>query len=338
MSDPSAVLGISMILVAGACNGSFAVPTKKSTFWSFEQKWLIYSLVAMALLPISLGLVAAPVLFKQVFPAHPILTFEAFGFGTVFGAGSTLFALSLKRLGIAISDALTNGGVVLFGSTGPLLIGAVSLTGQDIEKFIFGLSLLILGIAACACASVLRDRAGNLEMKLAPKITSWMGISLAVLAGLVSSMLNIGFAHGKPLIDMAHADGVSEGAASLAIWIPSLLGGFLVNASFAILQIQRNRSWRKFAQANLGLWLRSASMGVLWFSCIFIYGIASAMVGHAGTVYGWALTAGASILTSSCWGFVMGEWHNATWNAKRLLIVGVGFIVSAAFVLCNSLS
>ena len=60
-------------------------------------------------------------------------------------------------------------------------------------------------------------------------------------------------------------------------------------------------------------------MGFLWFTCILLYGIGSPMLGHAGSVYGWAINAGASILISCTWGFVMGEWINATWRAKRLL-------------------
>lgn len=320
MHDYSSTLGIVLILFGGAANGSFAVPTKKVTLWSFEHIWLVYCVVAMILLPIGLGAVVAPVLFARVFPAHPILTAQAFGFGTLFGGGSVLFALSLKRLGIAISDALTNGTVVLFGSTGPLLIGAVSLTPAGILRFAIGLSLLIIGIFACAWASVARDKTGNQEMRLAPLITPWLGISLAVLAGVVSSMLNIGFAHGRPLTEMAMEAGVVPIAASLAIWIPALIGGFFVNLIFTSFEIQRSKSWSKFAEGDAGLWVRSSSMGLLWFTAISIYGMASPMLGHAGSVYGWAIDAGASILTSSSWGFALGEWENATWRAKRLLL------------------
>lgn len=334
----SPVSGIALILAGGACNGSFAVPSKRITFWSFEHIWLVYSLFATVLLPMGIGLAIAPVLFEHVFPEHPWLTAQAFGFGILWGAGSVLFALSLKRLGIAISDALTNGTVVLFGSTGPLLIGAVSLTTRGSIRFSLGLSLLILGISACAWASVQRDVTGNTEMRLAPGITSWLGISLAILAGLVSSMLNIGFAHGKPLIDTAMQAGVAPTAASLAVWIPALAGGFLVNLAFTSSQIQRTHSWARFAQGGVALWVRSASMGLLWFTCILIYGIGSPMLGHAGSVYGWAINASASILTSCTWGFVMGEWSNSTWRAKRLLLCGVFLIVSAAFVLCRAIA
>ena len=250
-SGASTVLGLGLILTGGACNGSFAVPTKRITFWSFEHIWLVYSLFATVLLPTGVGLAVAPVLFKLVFRTHPLLTAQAFGFGILWGAGSVLFALSLKRLGIAISDALTNGTVVLFGSTGPLVIGAVSLTARGFIRFTLGLSLLILGISACAWASVQRDKTGNLEMRLAPSITSWLGISLAVLAGLVSSMLNIGFAHGRPLIDMTIRAGVAPSAAALAIWIPALAGGFVVNLAFTSFQIQRDKSWSKFAQGRV---------------------------------------------------------------------------------------
>lgn len=151
-------------------------------------------------------------------------------------------------------------------------------------------------------------------------------------------MLNIGFAYGKPLVEKAKQAGVAPIASSLAIWIPALIGGFFVNLAFTSFQIQKRKSWGKFAQGGAGLWLRSSSMGLLWFTCILLYGVANPMLGHAGSVYGWAINAGASIITSSTWGFVMGEWANATWGAKRLLLCGIALIVSASFVLCRAIA
>lgn len=338
MSDSSAILGIALILFGGACNGTFAVPTKKVRAWNFEHIWLIYCFVATILLPIGVGVVAAPVLFSQVFPAHPALTAETFGFGALWGVGSFLFGLSLKRLGIAISDALTNGAVVLFGSTGPLLIGAVSLDQRGAVRLSIGLFLLLLGISTCAWASIERDRAGNPEMRAAPRVTPWMGIALAVFAGVVSSMLNIGFANGIPLVKAAEQANVAPLNASLAVWIPALVGGFVANSMFTSMQIHKGGSWPMFKRGGPGIWVRSFAMGLFWFAAIFLYGFGSPMLGHAGTVYGWAIDAGASILASSSWGFVMGEWKNSTWRAKRLLVLGVILIISAAFLLARTVA
>lgn len=334
----SIISGILLILFGGASNGSFAVPTKKVTAWNFEHVWLIYCAVATVLLPVVLGAIVAPALFIRVFPSYPGMVAEAFGFGALWGAGSFLFGLSLKRLGIAISDALTNSAVVLFGSTGPLLIGAVSLSSEGAIRFSIGLFLLLLGISACAWASIERDRSGNREMQEAPLISSWLGIALAVLAGVVSSMLNIGFAHGRLLMEAAGRAGVAPVAVSLAIWIPALVGGFCVNFLFTSSQIYRGRTWSRFKQGGTGPWARSFAMGLLWFTCIFLYGIGSPMLGHAGTVYGWAIGAGASILVSSSWGFVLGEWKNATRHAKGLLVCGVISVAVAAIVLSHAVA
>ncbi len=73
-------------------------------------------------------------------------------------------------------------------------------------------------------------------------------------------------------------------------------------------------------------------MGFLWFTCILIYGIEKPDAWPCGEAYtAGAINASASILTSCTWGFVMGEWINATWRAKRLLLCGVFLIVSAGF-------
>ncbi len=338
INPTSSIVGLLLIFAGGASNGSFAVPTKKIRVWTFEQIWLIYSLVATVLLPISLGVIFAPALFHVVFPAHPLLVTETFAFGGLWGAGSVLFALSLKRLGIAISDALTNGTVVLFGSTGPLLIGAVSMRTEGLFRFSLGIFILMLGISACSWASLKRDRSGNAEMQLAPGVSSWIGISLAILAGFVSSMLNIGFAHGRLLLEYANEAGIPPLACSLAIWIPALIGGFVVNLAFTSFQIQKTGSWSRFREGGMQVWLRSFLMGLLWFTCIFLYGFASPMLGHTGAVYGWAINASASIVTSSTWGFILGEWTNASRSAKALLLLGIAAIMCSAFFLSKAIS
>jgi L-rhamnose-H+ transport protein len=212
------------------------------------------------------------------------------------------------------------------------------MSGRGLIHFSIGLVVLILGIAACAYASQMRDRAGNAEMRIAPGIGSWVGVTLALLAGVVSSMLNIGFAHGKPLVQAAIAAGITPLASGLAVWIPALLGGCAVNSVFALVQIHRSGGLKQFRSAKISTWLRSGSMGVLWFTSILLYGIGSPLLGHTGSVYGWAIDAGASIVTSSTWGFVLGEWKNAEWGAKALLLCGIISIVCAAFVLSQAIA
>ena len=70
------------------------------------------------------------------------------------------------------------------------------------------LSLLALSLVLCAAASITRDRAqGNAGLKMRPGSHSIVAIIIAVLAGIMSVMINIGFAYGAPLATGARAAG-----------------------------------------------------------------------------------------------------------------------------------
>ena len=53
-------LGLLLAIVAGALNGSYALPMKRTTRWAFENTWLVYSVVAMLVLNWGIALVTVP--------------------------------------------------------------------------------------------------------------------------------------------------------------------------------------------------------------------------------------------------------------------------------------
>ncbi|MBI3667845.1 MAG: hypothetical protein HY236_16710 [Acidobacteria bacterium] len=334
MTAASPLLGVLVISTGGIANGSFAVPSKRIAHWSWEHIWLIYCLVALAVLPMGLAAVFAPALYADVFPHNPVLVGQVFGFGSLWGVGALLFGISLARLGIAISNALVSGTVVLFGSLGPLMIGAAKLSASDLLRLSVGLLLLVCGIVITGRASVERDRLASPRQVVMLGAGSWTGVLLAVFGGALSSMLNIGFAYGAPLVEQAKRAGVTPLASGLAIWTPALFGGCILNSVFTSRRIHRAGSWGKFMDSGAGAWLRSSSMGLLWFGAILLYGIGASALGSAGTVYGWAIITGVSILTSSAWGLATGEWASAH-RARKMMYLSVGFILSAFLVLAS---
>jgi L-rhamnose-H+ transport protein len=161
-----------------------------------------------------------------------------------------------------------------------------------------------------------------------------VGILIAVASGILSAMLNIGFALGSPLAESARLQGHSGVLATLAIWVPALGGGLAVNLVYTGLLIHHGRRWSWFysvAEAGQS-WTRCLGMGLLWFGAIFAYGYGASLMGTSGTVYGWAMTAGGSILTSNAWGAATGEWQGAGGRAKILMVMGTVLLL-LSFVL-----
>ncbi len=327
-------LGIILLFSAGLANGSFAVPSKRITRWSWNHVWLVYCCCALGALPLLVATVLAPGVLWRVIPEDPRQAALVAGFGALWGFGTLLFGLSLPRLGIAISNALVSGTTALVGSVGPLLVGAAVLDQRGLLRLFQGLLVLMTGIVLCALASIVRDRSRPQELLTGRRGNPVVGVLIAVSGGILSSMLNVGFACGAGLGAKAATFGYTPLLANLAIWIPLLFGGLLVNLAYMTWSIQRGQGWRPYLVAASwpGDWLRSALMAILWLGAILLYGAGASMAGQSGTVYGWALVGGISIFTSSTWGIRTGEWQGASRRAVSLMFAGTLLLV-ASFVL-----
>ncbi len=259
-------------------------------------------------------------------------------FGVLWGVGSLLFGVSLVRFGMAISNALVSGMVAFFGSLGPLVIHSVRLGRNSLEWLVGGLSLLAFSLVLCVAATITRDRSQGVAVsRPEPRRELIGGILIVLLAGLMSAMINIGFAYGAPLGEAAKMAGCPPFLASVTVWVPVLLGGLIFNVGYPSLLISRSNSWSTFFNGphNAILWIRASSMGILWFSAFLLYGIGASMMGSQGTVYGWALFIALSILTSNAWGAMTGEWRNSGAKAKVLMCLSTALLVSSLFLLAG---
>lgn len=325
------------ILVAGVLGGSYVVPSKAIRSLRWDQTWLIYCFISMVVLPICLALLLAPGLFQTVFPANPGTVTRVALCGAGWGVGASLFGFSIPLLGFAIAFAIVAGVVTLLGSIGPIFVGAARIESGKGVGLAAGLALLVAGIGVSAWASVLRDRAARVG---APAERSWMGslfgVSIAAVAGGLSALLNTGFAYGHPLIVQAGEIGISPAAASMAVWVPALCAGFVVNFATVAWRVSRAKGWGNYAEAPAVDWLRASSLGFIWFISIMIYSVSSLALGQAGTVYGWAVNGGVAILVSAYWGVRTGEWKGASLGSRRLALAGAALFVVAFAVLAAS--
>lgn len=332
------MLGLVPIIVGGLSSGSFPAPAKGLTAWGWEHIWVVYSLFAMACFPIGIALTFGDrAIFRQL-TLEPKLTLEVAVFGVLWGIGSLLFGVSLARLGMAISNAVVSGMVALLGSLGPLLIGSVRLSLTELTWVILGLSLLSLSLVVCLAASVLRDRCYSVPTQRVTRHSHMaLAIVIVVMAGVMSALINVGFALGAPLARASITAGCTPALATVTVWIPILSGGLLFNIGYPVYLIWRNNSWNKFVNSNnVGMaWIRAVCMAVLWFGAFILYGIGSSKMGVEGTVYGWALFIAFSILTSNAWGAVTGEWKNSSFRAKGVMGVSVVLLISSLFVIAG---
>jgi L-rhamnose-H+ transport protein len=322
--------------VGGISNGSFPAPSKRLSRWKWEHIWLIYSFCAMGFLPISIAAFYDHGLILSILRNNATTTTKVAGFGLLFGLGSVLFGISLARLGIAITNALVSGVIIFLGSLGPLMIGTAHIDFRHLVWLISGLALLVVSLALCAGASLSRDRVRSPSSTELPSVTaSFIAVFTAVAAGTFSSFLNVGFAFGTGLASAAKSQGCPSQLASLTIWVPALFGGLILNMGYPIYLLLRDKSWPLLFEGSHcgGYWLRSALMGLLWFSAILLYGYGASMMGSTGPVYGWALGSGSSILTSNTWGAIAGEWRGSGLTPKCLMLLSTALLLGSFVVL-----
>jgi hypothetical protein len=128
-------------------------------------------------------------------------------------------------------------------------MGSIHLAFGRLLSLIAGLTLLVLSLALCAAASLARDRAQGISLPNSSSRTKSIGaVFAAVMAGVMSSMLNIGFVYGAPLAKNAKAAGCPVFLTTTTIWVPVLLGGLIFNLGYPAYRIWRASSWSTLLQ------------------------------------------------------------------------------------------
>ena len=346
--EPAFGAGILLILVGAFANGSFGLMLKFTQTWKWEHIWLLFSFFAMLFFPWLLGLITIESLLSVLASANSQDLLLVFLFGLGWGFGAVLYGLALKMLGLALSFAIVMGLTAAVGTLAPLILlhahQVLTLKGVVITG---GVLLLVVGVILSASAGQLRERAiaspenlGAGTEPISPRHpisvssgkTFALGLSVALLSGMLSPMLNLSFAYGTPLAELAVNLGTQPSMAANVIWVVALSAGFFVNAGYCIYLIFKKRTGQTLLGQHFHYGLGLA-MGVLWFSGIVFYGIGGSKLGKLGAVIGWPVMSSMSIITASFWGAVSGEWSGTGRKPLAVMCVSVLVLCAAMFII-----
>ncbi len=323
------VLCFVTILVAGAMNGSFALPMRWTRQWAWENIWLAWSLIALVLFPFlitSLTIPHAPALYRQSQGA--ILLWVCLS-GLAWGAGQVLFGLGIKRVGMALGFAIVIGLAAVTGSLVPLImLGGHAGRGPGWQLLV-GILIVLLGVGSCSYAGSLKS-ADHSASASNPRI----GILICILAGVCGAMINVGMVLGSPLARLAASENVYLSQQTNLIWLPLLGAGFLTTAVYCSWLLTRNGTWHLFtAPGTLSHWFLAVAMAVCWFGSVELYGMAVGGLGSLGPALGWPIFLSSSIVGANIWGFATGEWRHVKGRPLHLMLAGIAILVIAMFVI-----
>jgi len=329
------LFAVLLTALGGAVNGSFAVPMKRVKGWAWEHTWFTWAFSGLILVPGLATLLSVPHL-PGVYAATSWSTLGLVAFfGFLWGIAGFLFGLGIDYLGLAVGFGIILGISSALGALGPLVVrhseemftrtGLLTMTGA---------LLVVLGVAGCAVAGRIRERAQGAGRRGSLVV----GLLICIASGVMAPMMNFGLSYGSEIADNALRAGAGAIASLNAIWPVLLLGGFAANALYcAFLMIRNGSGWRPLVKVNPGANIPlGLLMGLLWMGGLLMYGSASRMLGPLGLVLGWPIMMGCTVLTANAWGVITGEWRGAPVSAKAWVAVGVALLVAGIAVISQA--
>ena len=58
--ETTVISGFLLILLAGGCSGTFALPFKHNSLWKWENNWFIWSIIALLVAPWIMAFISIP--------------------------------------------------------------------------------------------------------------------------------------------------------------------------------------------------------------------------------------------------------------------------------------
>ncbi len=339
----TAMLGLMLGLISGVMTGSFSLPMKKTTRWSWEATWLIWSICALLVIPWLVAFTTVPNVLSVFSDAKVSDMFLVYVFGLCWGLGAVFFGQSIAMIGISLSFALCIGLATALGTLIPMLKDPqVFQTAAGIWST-SGIFVMIIGVAVCAIAGHCKEKhlkAAAGGESAAEKTVSkpaggmMLGLLMATLGGIFSSMLNFAFNFSGSIKEASLTLGASATSASDPVWAITLLGGLTTNVLYCSFLLFRNKTWSDYLKPRTtSHWFLTALMGAIWMPSIALYGRAAVMMGDLGGSAGWGLYMGMVIVISNVWGFVTGEWKGIHGKPVNTMIAGIILLLAAIAVL-----
>ncbi len=253
----SLLIGFVLVLLAALLQGTFVLPMTLVRQWSWEHTWATFSLLGMLVFNWIITLLLVPNI-SAVYAASPARDLEVLAlFGLGWGVGAILFGLGMDRLGMALGYPIIMGLIASLGALIPLLLFFPhSLLTTKGLVLLAGTALVIFGIVLCSIGGSGRTPSEG-KSAATHSSTFKVGLAIAILAGILSCLPNVGMAFGANVIDTAVKLGVSPASSGNTVWALLFTLGFVANLSYCLYQMISKRSlgqyWNRETPRNLGL-------------------------------------------------------------------------------------
>jgi len=341
--NPNPVLGTALHSLGGISASSCYVPFQKVKQWSWETYWLVQAFFAWLIMPLLIGILTVPELMTVLNEAPAQVKWSAFLLGAAYGFGGMSFGFAIKHIGYSLTYTIAIGISAVLGTVVPLM-----LSGSLIEHFqrpggmilLCGMVIAIVGVAGCGWAgykkesdlSGLEDPAGKIRFNMS------RGLTLAIVAGVLSAVFGISLEVGQPISDIAanHGAGHYEGNAKIIL---STTGCMVTNLVWFVVLGIRQGTLRELTFKNglpvgrtlLNYFLAILS-GSLWYMQFFFYGLGHVRMG-VFQFASWVIHMSMLIFFSYVVGLILKEWRQVSKKTYTILIVALIVLISSFVIM-----
>ncbi|MDO5522467.1 MAG: L-rhamnose/proton symporter RhaT [Bacteroidia bacterium] len=335
------LIGLLIIAVGSMGQSSSYVPINKVKDWSWENFWLTQGVFAWLVFPVLGALLAnsAPELL-EIYKAHAGATWQAIGYGVLWGIGGLTFGLSMRYLGIALGQSVALGTCAAFGTLIPAMIAGENLFSGQGLVLLLAVAVTLAGIAIVGYAGSLRSKNMSEEerRKAIKDFALKKGLLIALFAGVMSACFSLGLNAGIPIKEAAIAAGAKEIFAQNPVTLLVTIGGFFTNLVYCSYMNYKNKTAgeiRKTAGPVLiNNLLFCALAGLLWYSQFFGLGMGQSFFEPNGVMmaFSWSILMSLNVVFSNVWGIILKEWKGAGQRAITYLVIGMAVLIFSLII------
>jgi L-rhamnose-H+ transport protein len=341
------ITGFVLALLAGLIMGFSGWSIKLVRVWKWENFWLVYAIVSLIIAPTALAYILLPNLNQVYASLTPHELLLPFGLGLLWGLAQLGAGVTLYRLGLAVSGAVLNGVGVAVGTLMPLFMLHSDVLLQKSGLYIlFGTALTVTGVALCGWSGYRRESQAKSQGRGAGFSSSESAmaqtgstpkqyilyLAIAVISGVLSSLLNIALAYSTGILGKVAAQGGRAAWAPFAIWPIALLGGSVVNIAYSVYLLSKNKTWGYFSK-KYGDLVFPTAMALMWMGGIALYSSSTTFLGTLGVSIGFALFTITMIICGQSAAVLTGEWRLMERSIYRSFYTGIFFLVLAVIAI-----
>lgn len=342
MANP--LLGTMIHAIGGVAASTCYLPLQKVKKWSWDTYWLLQASFAWFIFPFIIGFLTVPNLMDVFAEADTSVLVNATLLGSIYGFGGMCFGLAIRHIGYSLTYTISIGISAILGTIVPLI-----MHGELIEKFdapggnivFLGMFFALIGIVICGIAGYKKENdLKGLKVEGSEPLTFDMkkGLTLTIIAGVLSAVFGISLEVGEPLSVIAEANGAGQfqGNAKLIL---STGGAFITNLIwFTIVGLKKGTLKQLIDVKGIGVSTYTLNVGMsiltgaLWYGQFFFYGIGHTNMGDFGFA-SWVIHMSMLIFFSYIVGIIMKEWTQVSKKTNTVLIVALVVLITSFVVM-----